>query len=130
MHRVNEIPFVCYPVTDKKRPCDFYEGLFGLKIDQGYVGRDGFWSEADIGAGTLAICSFWKPSAEPSMGPAIAFEVENFETAVAELKAAGVPFAMEPVETPSATWPSSPIPTATLFLSINASRGIANLAYP
>jgi hypothetical protein len=34
------------------------------------------------------------------MGPAIAFEVENFETAVAELKAAGVPFAMEPLETP------------------------------
>ena len=34
------------------------------------------------------------------MGPAIAFEVENFETAVAELKAAGVPFDMEPLETP------------------------------
>jgi predicted enzyme related to lactoylglutathione lyase len=100
MHQVNEIPFVCYPVTDKKRACDFYEGLFDLKIDQGYVAPDGFWSEADIGAGTLAICSFWKASAEPSMGPAIAFEVENLETAVAELKAAGVPFAMEPLETP------------------------------
>lgn len=99
MHQVNEIPFVCYPVTDKKRACDFYEGLFGLKIDHGYVAPDGFWSEAGIGAGTLAICSFWKPSAEPFTGPAIAFEVENFETAVAELKAAGVPFAMEPLET-------------------------------
>ena len=35
-------------------------------------------SSVRIGAGTLAICSFWKPSAEPSMGPAIAFEVENW----------------------------------------------------
>jgi predicted enzyme related to lactoylglutathione lyase len=100
MHQVNEIAFVAYPVTDKQRAREFYEGLFGLRIDQGYVAPDGFWSEADIGAGTLAICSFWKPSAEPSMGPAMAFEVENFENAIAELKAAGVPFAMEPLEMP------------------------------
>jgi hypothetical protein len=48
----------------------------------------------------IAICSFWKPSAEPYMGPAIAIEVENFETCGAELKAARVPFAMEPLQTP------------------------------
>jgi len=99
-HKVTEIPFVCYPVTDKQRARDFYTGLFGLKIDEGYVAPDGFWSEADVGTGTLAICSFWKPSAAPSTGPAAAFELENFETAVTALKAAGVPFAMESLETP------------------------------
>ena len=100
MHQINEIPFVCYPVTDKKRARDFYEGLFVLKFDEGYSAPDGFWSETDIGASTLAICSFWKPAAAPLTGPALAFEVENFETAIAELKAASAPFAMEPLETP------------------------------
>ena len=98
--QVSGIPFVCYPVTDRQRALDFYTGFFGLKIDEGYVAPDGFWSEADVDAGTLAICSFWKPSAAPSTGPAAAFELENFPDAVTALKAAGVPFAMEPLETP------------------------------
>ena len=100
MIKVNEIAFAAYPVTDKQRARDFYEGLLGLKPTMDSVFQEGYWIEYDIGTGTLAICSFWKPSAEPSMGPTIAFEVENFETAVAELKAAGVPFAMEPLDTP------------------------------
>jgi catechol 2,3-dioxygenase-like lactoylglutathione lyase family enzyme len=31
MIKVNEIAFVAYPVTDKQRARDFYEGLLGLK---------------------------------------------------------------------------------------------------
>jgi predicted enzyme related to lactoylglutathione lyase len=95
-----EIPFICYPVTDHARARDFYEGLLGLKQSSGHVAPDGFWSECEIGTGTLALCSYWKPSAEPSMAPAIAFEVDNFDTAIAELKAKAVPFSMEPLETP------------------------------
>jgi catechol 2,3-dioxygenase-like lactoylglutathione lyase family enzyme len=95
-----EIPFVCYPVTDRQRACDFYGSLLGLKETSQHTAPDGFWLEYDIGEGTLALCSYWKPSAEPSMGPSIAFEVENFDTAIAELKAKGVPFAMEPLDTP------------------------------
>ena len=100
MITVNEIAFVAYPVTDKQRARDFYEGLLGLKPTMDSVFPDGYWIEYETGTGTLAICSFWKPSAEPSMGPASALEVENFESAVAELRAAGVPFALDPLETP------------------------------
>jgi catechol 2,3-dioxygenase-like lactoylglutathione lyase family enzyme len=96
-----EIPFTCYPVTDRQRARDFYEGMLGLvRTQPDFEAPDGFWSEYNIGTGTLAVCSFWKPSAEPSMGPAIALEVDDFETAVAELKAKAVPFPMEPMETP------------------------------
>jgi catechol 2,3-dioxygenase-like lactoylglutathione lyase family enzyme len=96
-----DIPFISYPVTDRQRARDFYEGIFGLtRPHADYEALDGFWSEYDVGTGTLALCNFWKPSSEPSMGPAMAFEVENFETAIAELKAKGVPFPMEPMETP------------------------------
>jgi catechol 2,3-dioxygenase-like lactoylglutathione lyase family enzyme len=31
MIKVSEIAFVAYPVTDKQRARDFYEGLLGLK---------------------------------------------------------------------------------------------------
>ena len=95
-----EIPFVCYPVVDRPRARAFYEGMLGLKQTSEHIAPDGFWSEYEIGHDTLAMCSYWKPAAEPSMAPAIAFEVENFETAVADLKAANVPFTLEPLESP------------------------------
>ena len=73
-----EIPFVCYPVTDRARACAFYEGLLGLKQASEHVAPDGFWSEYEIGTETFAMCSYWKPATEPSMAPAIAFELEDF----------------------------------------------------
>jgi predicted enzyme related to lactoylglutathione lyase len=95
-----EVAFVCYPVTDRQCARDFYEGLLGLPGKPGYEAQEGFWSEYDIGTGTMGICNFWKPAAEPSMAPSIAFEVEDFDTAIVELKAKGVPFPMEPTEFP------------------------------
>ena len=100
MIKVNEIPFIGYPVTDKQRARDFYEGVLGLKLESGNDFPDGYWIEYAIGTGTLALSNFWKPSAEPSMGPAVGLEVENFDATVADLKARKVPFAMEPLETP------------------------------
>jgi predicted enzyme related to lactoylglutathione lyase len=100
MIKVNEIPFVGYPVTDKQRARDFYEGVLGLKQESGTDFPDGFWMEYAIAAGTLALSNYWKPSAEPSMGPAIGLEVENFDETVVDLKAKNVPFHMEPMETP------------------------------
>jgi catechol 2,3-dioxygenase-like lactoylglutathione lyase family enzyme len=96
-----EIPFVCYPVTDKQRAREFYEGLLGLQRPHAdYEAADGFWSEYDAGADTLAFCSYWKPPTEPCMGPAAALEVDDFDEAVSALRAAAVPFAKEPKETP------------------------------
>jgi catechol 2,3-dioxygenase-like lactoylglutathione lyase family enzyme len=96
-----EIPFVAYPVTDRQKAEAFYGDLLGLKKTlPEHELPDGFWIEHNISEGTLALSSYWKPAAKPSMGPAIAFEVEDFEAAVAELKTNAVPFPMEPMETP------------------------------
>jgi catechol 2,3-dioxygenase-like lactoylglutathione lyase family enzyme len=100
MIQVNDIAFIAYPVTDKQRACDFYEGLLGLKKSSGTDFPDGFWMEYEIGAATLALSNYWKPSAEPSMGPALALEVEDYDATVALLKGKGVPFPMETMESP------------------------------
>jgi predicted enzyme related to lactoylglutathione lyase len=100
MIKVNEMAFVAYPVTDKQRARDFYEGLLGLHQESGSDFPDGFWIEYAIGSGTLAISNYWKPSAEPSMGPTVGLEVEDYDATIARLKEKGVPFAMETMETP------------------------------
>ena len=98
--KVTEIAFSCYPVTDLALARGFYEGVLGLTVtmDTG-VSESGHWVEYDIGAGTLAIGSApgWKPSPD---GCSVGLEVEDFDSAVAELQAAQVPFKMGPFETP------------------------------
>ena len=101
MLKINEIAFSCYPVTDMARARKFYEGVLGLKptMQEGQPGGMQ-WTEYDIGNGTLSIgagVSGWKPTAE---GCSVALEVEDFEAAVAHLKASSVKFRMEPFATP------------------------------
>jgi predicted enzyme related to lactoylglutathione lyase len=98
--KVNEIAFSAYPVTDIPRARKFYEGLLGLKVTKNHeTGGGGHWIEYDIGAGTLGIgqAEGWKPSAD---GCTVALEVENFDAAVAALKAADTPVRMGPFDTP------------------------------
>lgn len=98
MIKVNEIAFAAYPVTDKQRARDFYEGLLGLKPTIDSLSPEGFWIEYDIGTGTLAISNFWEPAAAPAMGPTAALEVESFDDTVALLKTKDVPFVDGPHE--------------------------------
>lgn len=95
-----EIAFSCYAVSDIARARKFYEGVLGLKVTmESDMGDVGHWVEYDIGSGTLAIgrTPGWKPSAD---GCSVALEVVDLDEAIAELKAAQVPFRMEPIETP------------------------------
>ena len=98
--KVTEIAFSAYAVTDIARARKFYEGVLGLKLTQDHatVGG-GHWIEYEIGAGTLGIgqAEGWKPSAD---GCTVALEVENFDEAVAALKAANTPVRMGPFDTP------------------------------
>jgi catechol 2,3-dioxygenase-like lactoylglutathione lyase family enzyme len=102
MIRITEIAFTGYPVTNLTRARAFYENLLGLKPSTTFGEGDKQWIEYDIGASTLAISNMagemWKPCSD---GPGVAFEVENFDTAIAALKAGGVPFTLEPVASPS-----------------------------
>ncbi|NDV61949.1 VOC family protein [Puniceicoccales bacterium CK1056] len=97
--KVQEIAFSCYPVTDIDRDRGFYEGLLGLKptVDQAFEGGS-HWIEYDIGPGTLALGK--TPGMEPGRtGCSVWLEVDNFDAAIDELKAAEVEFNFGPIET-------------------------------
>ena len=97
--KVVEIAFSCYPVTDMSRARAFYEGVLGLTATMDYQMEGDHWVEYDIGAGTLAIAN--APGISPSLdGCSVALEVDDFDQAIAELKAAGVAFNFGPLDTP------------------------------
>jgi predicted enzyme related to lactoylglutathione lyase len=97
--KAKKIAFTGIPVTDIKRARAFYEGALGLKPSAEFA--EGVWIEYSLGPDTLAIGSVgdqWKPSED---GTSVAIEVEDFETAINNLKAAKVHFAAEGIESPS-----------------------------
>src|SRR6188472_2206122 len=101
MLKVTEIAFTCYPVMDMARARAFYEGVLGLKPTY-LMGEPGGmqFTEYDIANGTLALgagAPDWQPRSD---GCSAGLEVEDFESAVAHLKAANVRFKMEPFPTP------------------------------
>jgi predicted enzyme related to lactoylglutathione lyase len=98
--KVIEIAFSCYPVTDLNRAKQFYESTLGLKQSTVWGDENQAWIEYDIGPSTLAITNFpseWKPSPD---GGGVALEVEDFDSAIAELRDAGTRFRVEPMESP------------------------------
>ncbi len=101
MVKITEIAFSCYPVTDMARARKFYEDVLGLKPTM-IVGEPGGmqWTEYEIATGTLSLgagAPDWKPTAT---GCSVGLEVEDFDVAIAHLKANGVKFKMEPFPTP------------------------------
>jgi predicted enzyme related to lactoylglutathione lyase len=101
MLKVTEIAFSCYPVTDMARARKFYEGVLGLKPTMAHGEPGGMqWTEYDIAGGTLALgCGVpeWLPRKD---GCSVGLEVDDFDQAITELKAQGVPFHLEPFESP------------------------------
>lgn len=98
---IKEIAFSIYAVTDIKKSRAFYEGALELVPSPEFpVKDDSAWIEYGIGSGTLAIgCSpEWKPSTD---GACVALEVDDFDKAIEKLKAADVPFFMEPQSFPT-----------------------------
>jgi predicted enzyme related to lactoylglutathione lyase len=100
--RITDIAFFAYAVSDMKRARAFYENVLNLKPNAEYGGSGNpNWVEYDIGAGTLGIgCApgMWEPSAK---GASAALEVEDFEDALATVKAKNVPIVMGPHDFPS-----------------------------
>jgi predicted enzyme related to lactoylglutathione lyase len=95
--KILEASFFAYPVTDMARSRKFYEGVLGLKVSQEPTTVP--WIEYDLGNATLGLGCYegWKPSPDGAM---LAFEVDDFDKTVAELKQAGVPVTFDPMETP------------------------------
>jgi predicted enzyme related to lactoylglutathione lyase len=101
MIKVTAFAYTAYPVTDLARARAFYEQLIGLKPATVWEENGSGWIEYELGDGCLAICNGfkdgWKPSPE---GGLLVFEVADITAAVAELKAAGTKFKVEPMEFP------------------------------
>lgn len=101
MIKAIEIGFTCYPVVDMARARKFYEEVLGLKPTTAFGEVGGMqWTEYDIGSGTIALgCGApdWRPRED---GAAFALEVEDFDQAIAHLRANNVKFKLEPMPTP------------------------------
>jgi predicted enzyme related to lactoylglutathione lyase len=99
--KVAEIAFVAYPVTDIDRSRGFYEGVLGLQPSREFTDESYCWIEYDLGANTFAVAMMppgrWNPSSD---GPSVGLEVEEFDSAIAELKARNISFEVEAMETP------------------------------
>ena len=99
--KILELAFTGYPVTDMERARKFYEGILKLEPTRTFGNPEAQWVEYDLGASTFAVSNMskeeWKPSSD---GPAVAFEVDDFDSALTELRAGDVKFVLEPFESP------------------------------
>ena len=99
MLKVTEIAFCCYPVTDMARARKFYEGVLGLKPTTVTDLPEGKWVEYEFGPYTLSLGSMQRLESQPGRLHR-GLEVEDFDAAIAQLRAQGVKFRTEPFPTP------------------------------
>ena len=99
MLNISGIAFSSYAVTDMARARRFYEGVLGLKPAVLNDFATGQWAEYNVGSQTLSLSSStdFKPGPD---GGSVALEVEDWEPALAHLRANNVKFRMEPLTTP------------------------------
>jgi predicted enzyme related to lactoylglutathione lyase len=99
MLKITEIAFSCYAVTDMARARKFYEGVLGLKPTTVHDSEHGQWVEYEFGPYALALGA--SPAFKPGPdGCTVALEVEDFDAAIAQLRAHDVKFRIEPTPTP------------------------------
>jgi predicted enzyme related to lactoylglutathione lyase len=98
---IKKIAFTMYPVIDIVRARDFYENTLRLEVGNIYEHSDGIWVEYDLAeGGCLALTTLAKavtPSA--NSGGTIAFEVENLNSTLKDLKEKGVQIILDKIVT-------------------------------
>ena len=98
---LKKIAFSMYPIVDVPRARDFYENKLGLKIGMNGNQGDKWWIEYDLpGGGCLALTNFTDETPSASSGGTIAFEVEDLDKLMADLKAGGVAFKSDVIHGP------------------------------
>lgn len=96
-----KVAFTMYPATDVPRARKFYEEVFGLKV--GSNGNHGgiWWVEYDLpGGGCFAITNATQDAPSAAAGGTIAFEVEDLDALIADLKAKNVEFKGDMIHSP------------------------------
>lgn len=100
---LKKVAFTLFPVDDPARARAFYEETLGLT--RGLSSPDGVWTEYDLpGGGCLAL--FRHPDAKArgergTKNASIAFEVEDLDALMAELKGKGVKFSSDVIKGPN-----------------------------
>jgi predicted enzyme related to lactoylglutathione lyase len=95
----SKVAFTMYPVADMARARAFYEETLGLGPSRNAATSP--WVEFDRpGGGCLAITTVSPNEPSASAGGTIAFEVDDLAGLVADLKAKGVAFPAEDIESP------------------------------
>lgn len=98
---LKRIAFVSYPVKDVARARDFYEGKLGLKLGLHGNQGDKWWIEYDLpGGGCVALTNFTNEAPSANSGGTIAFEVENLDALIGDLRASGVEFKSDVIAGP------------------------------
>lgn len=97
---IKKIAFTMYPVENLERARNFYEKILNLKASK--LSAEGQWVEYDLpGGGCFCITNLAqgvKPSGD--RGGSVAFEVENIDKLVTELKAKDVRVKVDTFPTP------------------------------
>lgn len=97
-----KVAFTMYPVTDVARARKFYEQTLGLA--PGSAGHQGehWWVEYDLpGGGCFAITNFTGEAPSDAAGGTVAFEVEDLDRLIADLKAQDVAFKSDVIHGPA-----------------------------
>jgi catechol 2,3-dioxygenase-like lactoylglutathione lyase family enzyme len=94
---IESIAFTVYPVKDVAKSRRFYEDILGLKVTHNW---DDQWVEYDLGDTTFAITTMDDGHIAGAKGATIAFEVADFEKAVALLRQRGATFKGDLLDTP------------------------------
>ncbi len=97
--KIKEIGFVFYNVKSVDSARKFYEGVLGL-VAPANIESGASWIEYDLGAGAALALGTWEGWNPGKEGGTAAFEVEDFDAAIKELKEKNVPFALEAMDTP------------------------------
>jgi predicted enzyme related to lactoylglutathione lyase len=95
------VAFTMYPITDVPRARQFYEETLGLK--RGSMGNQGdkYWIEYDLpGGGCLGLTNFIPDTPSDKAGGTIAFEVEDLDKLMTDLKGKGVTFKSDVIHSP------------------------------
>jgi len=98
---LKKVAFTMFAVEDSTRARAFYESKLGLR--RGSSSGDGVWTEYDLpGGGCLALFKHPDPAqrVRGSGGASIAFEVEDLDALIPQLKAKEVTFKSEIIPSP------------------------------
>ena len=96
-----KVAFTMYPAKDVPRARKFYEEVFGLT--PGSKGERGgiWWVEYDLpGGGCFAITNATQDQPSAAAGGTIAFEVDDLDALIADLRSKQVEFKSDVIQSP------------------------------